>query len=105
MYTKDEPTEGKILVFLGSTGTWIPMESTDALAMYNDMKAQWAQSVDPVIFSDSLWMMHVAINLYNEDGLFADTFPLIDTMAKTGEIYSFLGRKFDPEDYVLPVRP
>jgi hypothetical protein len=47
-------------------------------------------------------MMHVAINLYNEKGLFADGFPLLNNMSKSGEIYSFFGRKFDLNDYELP---
>jgi len=48
---------------------------------------------------DSAWMLHVAVNLYNEEGLFADMFPLINTMTSTGEIYSFFGRKFNLDDY------
>jgi len=77
------------------------MESTKALELYNDMKAFWVQNSTRAVISDSLWMMHVAINLYNEDGLFADTFPLIDTMGETGEIYSLFGKNFDLNDYGL----
>ncbi|MEW6324058.1 MAG: hypothetical protein AB1515_01580, partial [Nitrospirota bacterium] len=44
----------------------------------------------------------LAINLCNEEGLFADTFSLIDTMSTTGEIYSFFGKKFNLSDYELP---
>jgi len=99
--TNDEPSQEKMFVFFGPTGSWTTMESTKALATYNDMKAFWAQNSTRAVISDSLWMMHVAINLYNENGLFADTFPLIDTMGETGEIYSLFGKNFDLNDYVL----
>lgn len=48
---------------------------------------------------DGVWMLHVAVNLYNEDGLFADSFPLINTMVEAGEVYSFFGRRYEPRDY------
>ena len=99
--TNDEPSQEKMFVFVGPTGRWTTMESTKALAMYNDMKAFWAKNTTQAVISDSLWMMHVAINLYNEEGLFVDTFPLIDTMTETGEIYSLFGKKFDLNDYAL----
>ena len=99
--TNDEPSQEKMFVFVGPTGKWTTMESTKALAMYKDMKSFWAKNTTQAVISDSLWMMHVAVNLYNEDGLFGDTFPLIDTMAETGEIYSLFGKKFDLNDYVL----
>jgi hypothetical protein len=97
--TNDEPTEDKMLVFLGPLDKYVHLDPKIALLMYDDMKAEWAKSPYRLIVSDSLWMLHVAINLYNEDGLFADTFPLLDTMAKSGQIYSFFGRKFDLNDY------
>ena len=99
--TNDEPSQEKIFVFVGPTGRWTTMESTKALAMYNDMKAFWTQNTTRAVISDSLWMMHVAINLYNEEGLFVDTFPLVDAMGETGEIYSLFGKKFDLNDYVF----
>jgi len=48
---------------------------------------------------DSIWMLHVAVNLYNENGLFSDRFPLINTMVSSGEVYSFFGRKYQPLDF------
>lgn len=40
-----------------------------------------------------IWMMHVAVPLYNEEGLFADEFPYADHLSWAGEGYSFFGRK------------
>lgn len=40
-----------------------------------------------------IWMMHLAVNLYNEKGMFADEFVLADHLSQAGESYSFFGRK------------
>jgi hypothetical protein len=98
----DEPTQERIYVFVGSTDSEILMTSTEAVALYTDMKANRFKNPYRVGCFDSIWMMHVAVNLYNEDGLFADTFPLIDTMSNAGELYSVFGRKFDSNDYLRP---
>ncbi len=103
MSTNNEPTDKKMLVFYEPLDTYLNLDPSEALSMYKDLKAQWAKDPRRVVISDALWMMHIAINLYNEEGLFTDVFPLIDTMAYTGDIYSFFGRKFDLNDYALPV--
>jgi hypothetical protein len=94
-----EPTNKKIKMFVGPVDGPVDLQLNDALTFYNDTKSKKHLSPYRIGCFDSFWMMHVAINLYNENGLFADTFPLIDTMTKTGEIYSFFGRKFDLDDY------
>ncbi|MBI3566285.1 MAG: hypothetical protein HY079_13900 [Elusimicrobia bacterium] len=40
-----------------------------------------------------IWMMHLAVNVFNEKGLFADEFLYADHVSRTGESWSFLGRK------------
>lgn len=40
-----------------------------------------------------IWMMHLAVNVYNEKGLFADEFTYADHASWAGESYSFLGRR------------
>ena len=41
------------------------------------------------------WMMHVAVNLYNENGMFADRSPLLDYLSLTGTSYSFYGKRIE----------
>ena len=100
--TSDEPTKKEINIPVGPLDKMMPMQSSDALDFYNDTKSKKHLSPHRVERHDSLWMMHVSVNLYNEDGLFADIFPLVDTMTTTGEIYSFFGRKLRFSDYVQP---
>lgn len=40
-----------------------------------------------------IWMMHLAVNVYNEKGLFADEFLYADHVSWTGRSYSFFGRE------------
>ena len=102
--TNEEPTQEKqkIQMFIGPVDKNVPMRLNDALAFYNDTKNKKHLNPYHIGCFDSILMMHVAVNLYNEDGLFADTFPLIDTMTTTGELYSLFGRKFDLNDYEFP---
>jgi len=39
-----------------------------------------------------IWMMHFAVPIYNEKGLFADDFVYADHASLTGELHTFLGR-------------
>jgi len=40
-----------------------------------------------------IWMMHLAVNLYNEQGMFADVFPLVNYFSLLGSNYTFFGEK------------
>ncbi len=40
-----------------------------------------------------IWMLHLAVVVYNEKGLFADEFLYADHASQSGESYSFFGRK------------
>jgi hypothetical protein len=40
-----------------------------------------------------IWMVHVAVNVYNPNGLFADEFQYPDVLSLSGDTYSFFGRK------------
>lgn len=44
---------------------------------------------------DSIWMMHFAINMYNERGMFADVFPYVDYLSNKKITHSFYGEKID----------
>lgn len=39
-----------------------------------------------------VWMMHLAVALYNQNGLFSDVFPLVDQLSDGDRSYSFYGR-------------
>jgi alpha-D-ribose 1-methylphosphonate 5-triphosphate diphosphatase PhnM len=83
--TDHEPTPEKerINLYLEYVGNEASVKLTDAIAFYSEVKNRMHTSPYRQIGCfDSMWMLHVAINLYNENGLFADTFPLIDTMSK-----------------------
>ena len=101
--TNEEPTKEKesIYMFQGPKDKSVVMPLAEAVDYYNYYRSRIHMSPYQIGCFDSIWMMHVAINLYNEDGLFADTFPLIDTITTTSEIYSFFGKKFDLNDYAF----
>lgn len=40
-----------------------------------------------------IWMMHLAVNVFNEKGLFADEFLYADHLSREGGSYSFFGRR------------
>ena len=42
-------------------------------------------------FVGPVWMLHVALNLHNERGMFSDSFPLLDYFSVTAAQYSFFG--------------
>ena len=103
--TNNEPIkeDEALNMFVGFKDEWILMPFADAMTFYNGEKEWMHESPYKIGCFDSIWMIHVAVNLYNENGLFTDKFPLIDTMTQTGEIYSFFGKKFDIRDYELPI--
>ena len=103
-FTNDEPSgdQEEIRMIVGSADRMIPMPLRRALAYYDNVKRNKHTSPYEVVCSDTIWMMHIAINLYNEEGLFSDQFPLLNTMTQSGELYSFFGRKFDLTDYGKP---
>ncbi|MBI3554124.1 MAG: hypothetical protein HY077_16630 [Elusimicrobia bacterium] len=39
-----------------------------------------------------IWMMHAAVNFYNEEGLFADYFSCVDALSRSGKLRTFFGR-------------
>ncbi len=41
----------------------------------------------------SIWMMHFAVNMYNELGMFSDYFPYIDYLSAKTVTHSFFGKK------------
>ncbi len=38
-----------------------------------------------------IWMMHLAVNVYNENGLFSDYFPYLNHLSREGLTFSFYG--------------
>ena len=42
---------------------------------------------------DPIWMMHFAVNMYNEFGMFSDYFPYVDYLSSEALTYSFFGEK------------
>jgi len=65
------------------------IESSQLTASEDNCKEQeGAKVVGP-----SLWMMHLAINMYNEFGMFADYFPYVDYLSEEGIAHSFFGEK------------
>lgn len=40
-----------------------------------------------------IWMMHFAVNIYNEKGLFADYFSYADDVSATNQSFTFFGRR------------
>ena len=48
-------------------------------------------------FVGPVWMLHVALNLHNERGMFSDSFPLLDYFSVTAAQYSFFGENVQPE--------
>jgi hypothetical protein len=102
LMAEQAPVGEEMRLFLGSKDGEVAMRPADAIALYANMKSNRFKNPYRVGCFDTLWMMHVAVNLYNAEGLFADAFPLIDAMSRTGELYSLFGRKFDLRDYTAP---
>jgi len=42
---------------------------------------------------NSVWMMHFAVNMYNEFGMFADYFPYVDYLSEKAITHSFFGKR------------
>ena len=40
-----------------------------------------------------IWMMHLAVNMYNDQGIFSDFFTYVDYLSVTGTTHSFYGKK------------
>ncbi|MDA1169507.1 MAG: hypothetical protein O3A36_04165 [bacterium] len=45
------------------------------------------------VLGPSIWMMHFAINMYNEYGMFSDYFPYVDYLSANAITHSFFGEK------------
>ncbi len=100
----DDPPNPKnktIRLFVENLGIEVPMTLEQAKGIYAEVQKRKEGSAYEVDCLDSVWMLHVAVNLYNENGLFSDQFALINTMSKTGKIHSFFGRNFSLDDYEL----
>lgn len=66
------------------------IEDSEFIISKEDCETQAGEKLGP-----SIRMMHFAVNMYNELGMFTDYFPYIDYLSANAITHSFLGEKLD----------